>query len=70
MRHLREDFPDREEVFYRFAGYVFAGFDTDLLMILMDTPSRDAIYSRKKRFRQEVLRSDAPHKEQFILLLT
>lgn len=28
MRHLREDFPDREEVFYRFAGYVFAGFDT------------------------------------------
>ena len=69
IAHLREDFPERDESFYHFAGYIFAGFDTDLLMILMDAPSRDSVYSRKKRLRQEIVRSEVPHKEQFLLLL-
>ena len=70
MEHLRKELPGHGPDYYRFASYVFAGFDKDLLMALTGTRSRDSVYSRKKRLRQDITASDAPHKEQFLQLLT
>ena len=69
MEHLRKELPGHGPDYYRFASFVFAGFDKDLLMALTGTRSRDSVYSRKKRLRQDITASDAPHKEQFLQLL-
>lgn len=69
MEHLRKELPGHGPDYYRFASFVFAGFDKDLLMALTGTRSRDSVYSRKKRLRQDITASEAPHKEQFLQLL-
>ena len=70
MAHFRVEFPGRSEEYYRFAAYMFAGFDKDAVMAFTGIRSRDAIYSRKKRLRQEVGQSNAPHKTQFMHFLS
>ena len=70
MAHFRIEFPGRSEEYYRFAAYMFAGFDKDAVMAFTGIRSRDAIYSRKKRLRQEVGHSNAPHKTQFMHFLS
>ncbi len=69
MLHFRKEFPDCDENFYRFAGYVFAGFDNDLLMILCHTKSRNSVYSRKKRLRQMITGSNVQHRDEYLSLL-
>lgn len=69
MEHLRKELPEHKEDYYRFAGYVFAGFDRDLLMALTGTSSRQSVYARKKRLRQDIVESEVPHKDQFLRLL-
>ena len=69
MANYRKEFPNRTEDHYRFVAYIFAGFDKDTVSAFTGIQSRDAIYSRKKRLRQEIGRSDVPHKAQFLRLL-
>lgn len=69
MARLREEIPNHTEEYYRFAGFVFAGFDNQTLMALTGTRSLDSVYAKKKRLRQDIAASSAPHKEQFQHLL-
>lgn len=69
MVRLREEIPNHTDDYYRFAGFVFAGFDNETLMALTGTRSLDSVYARKKRLRQDIAASDAPHKMQFQQLL-
>ena len=43
MAHFRIEFPGRSEEYYRFAAYMFAGFDKDAVMAFTGIRSRDAI---------------------------
>lgn len=70
MAHFRTEFPGRSEDYYRFAAYLFAGFDKDTVTAFTGIHSRDAIYSRKKRLRQEISNSSVPHKAQFMHFLS
>lgn len=69
MTRLREEIPNHTDEYYRFAGYVFAGFDNETLMALTGTHSLDSVYAKKKRLRQDIASSEAPHKTQFQQLL-
>ena len=69
MSRLREEVPNHTDEYYRFAGFVFAGFDNETLMALTGTRSLDSVYAKKKRLRQDIAASTAPHKEQFQRLL-
>ncbi len=67
MVHYREDFPDREEREYHFVSFVFAGFDATVLKAAFQIPSIPATYERKSRLKENILRSSAKHKEQYLL---
>ena len=66
MMHYRTDFPEREEVDYRFASFVFSGFDASVLKAAFQIPSLPATYERKSRLKESILRSSAKYKEQYL----
>lgn len=67
--HLRTELPNHTEEYYRFAGFVFAGFDNETLMAITGTRSLDSIYAKKKRLRQDIVRSTAIHRGQLLRLV-
>ena len=69
MLHLREEIPNHTPEYYRFAGFVFAGFDNETLMAITNTQSLDSIYAKKRRLRQDIARSEAEHKDLFARLV-
>ena len=66
MTHYRADFPDLSEADYRFASFVFAGFDASVLKAAFQIPSLPATYERKSRLKDMIVRSTAPNKEQYL----
>ena len=69
MIHLRAEHPNHTEDYYRFAGFVFAGFDNETLMAITGTRSLDSIYSKKKRLRQDIAGSPTEHRDQLLQLV-
>lgn len=69
MLHLKKEIPNHTPEYYRFAGFVFAGFDNETLMAITKTQSLDSIYAKKKRLRQDIARSKAEHKDLFARLV-
>ncbi len=69
MMHLKKELPNHTPEYYRFAGFVFAGFDNETLMAITKTQSLDSIYAKKKRLRQDIARSKAEHKGLFARLV-
>lgn len=66
MTHYRADFPDLSDADYRFASFVFAGFDASVLKAAFHIPSIPATYERKSRLKDMVFRSNALNKEQYL----
>lgn len=69
LTNLRVEIPNHTEEYYRFAGFVFAGFDNETLMAITGTKSLDSIYAKKKRLRQDISRSNTEHRDQLLLLV-
>ncbi len=69
MVHLRNEHPNHTEDYYRFAGFVFAGFDNETLMSITGSKSLDSIYAKKRRLKQDILRSDTKHRSLFLHLI-
>lgn len=67
MKHYRAEFPDMEEREYHFVSFVFAGFDASVLKTAFSISTLPATYERKTRLKDAIVRSKAPHKEQFLL---
>lgn len=67
MTHYREDFPNCSEADYRFASFVFAGFDPSVLKVAFQIPSMPATYERKSRLKDSIARSSAKYKNQYLL---
>jgi tetratricopeptide (TPR) repeat protein len=67
MTHYREDFPDCSEKDYRFASFVFAGFDPSVLKAAFQISSMPATYERKSRLKDSIARSSAKFKNQYLL---
>lgn len=65
MRLLRSELPQLGEAELRFLVFVYAGFSSKAISIFMqDTVGN--VYTKKSRLKSLILRSEAPHKQQFI----
>ena len=65
MRLLRSELPLLGEAELRFLVFVYAGFSSKAISIFMqDTVGN--VYTKKSRLKSLILRSEAPHKQQFI----
>ena len=69
MTDFRHDFPNLDEDDYRFASYLFVGFNATLLLMLMDMPSHNSVYARKSRLRKTVSMSTSSNKERYLAWL-
>ena len=70
MTHYREEYPGANESDYLIVCYLFAGFDGSTICTLAGLPSKQAVYSRKSRLRQKIQSGNAPHREQFLRMLS
>lgn len=69
MKKFREDFPSRKESEYRFACYLFVGFDATTLLTILNMPSQGAVYAKKNRLKKMIQQSDSINKELFLSML-
>lgn len=68
MSHFRQAFPGRRLRFYRFASFVFAGFDAATISVLIDDLSKDNVYVEKSRLKSRIQASSSPYKDEFLFL--
>ena len=66
MSKFRQDFPGLDEGDYRFACYLFVGFDATTLMIILKMVSTAAVYVRKNRLKKMIIQSSSLHKESYL----
>lgn len=69
MSHFREAFPERKPRFYRFASYVFAGFEPATISVLISDLSKDNVYVEKSRLKSRIMKLQGSSKEEFLRLL-
>jgi len=68
MEHFRAEHPDHRETYFQTACYLFAGFKTRTIAILLHRDEKD-IYQARWRLKKEVESMPTPHQNDFKLLL-
>ena len=68
MEHFRAEHPDHRETYFQTACYLFAGFKTRTIAILLHREEKD-IYQARWRLKKEVESTPTPHQNDFKLLL-
>lgn len=66
MKHFREDFPNYLEEDYRFVSYVFVGFDSTTLLVVLGMPSQSSVYVKKNRIKNNIKNSSSPRKDLYL----
>ena len=69
MRHFRAEHPNHREPFYRTTCYLFAGFKTRTIALLLDLDEQE-IYRLKWRIKNAVEQAKTSHQKDFLTLLT
>lgn len=67
---FKKDFPNLTEKDYMFFCFSVVGFDASAISVLMDLPSKGAVYTRKFRLKQEVIKSEISNKNEYLESLT
>ena len=70
MTHFREAFPKRKPRFYQLVGFLFAGFATSTICIIIPEYKKENIHVERFRLKKMIRESDSPYKEQFLNLLS
>lgn len=68
MRHLRREHPNHREPFYQTACYIFAGFKSRTIALILNQ-DKQKIYKTKSLLRKEVEMKSTPHQKEFLLFL-
>lgn len=66
MKYFREDFPNYLEDDYRFVSYVFVGFDSTTLLVVLGMPSQSSVYVKKNRIKNTIKNSSSPRKDLYL----
>ena len=69
MKHFRAEHPNHREPFYRTTCYLFAGFKTRTIALLLDLDEQE-IYRLKWRIKNAVEQAKTSHQKDFLTLLT
>ena len=70
MIHFRESFPGKKERYYRLVSFLFAGFSTTTICVIIASYNKHNIYVEKSRLKQMICASDSSYKEQFLQMLS
>ena len=66
MTHFREAFPKKKQRYYQLVSYIFAGFSTTTICIMIPSYNKHNVHVEKSRLRQMIQDTDSPYKEQFL----
>jgi tetratricopeptide (TPR) repeat protein len=69
MKHFRAEHPNHREPFYRTTCYLFAGFKTRTIALLLELEEQE-IYRLKWRIKKAVEQAKTSHQKDFLTLLT
>ena len=70
MTHFREAFPKRKQRYYQLVSYIFAGFSTTTICIMIPSYNKHNVHVEKSRLKQMIQDTDSPYKEQFLRMLS
>ncbi len=70
MTHFREAFPKRKQRYYQLVSYIFAGFSTTTICIIIPSYNKHNVHVEKSRLKQMIQDTDSPYKEQFLQMLS
>ena len=70
MIHFREAFPKRSPRYYQLVSFLFAGFSTATICIIIPEYKKQDIYVHRFRLKKQIHESSTPYKEQFMNLLS
>ena len=68
MDHFRTEHPNHREQFFQTSCYLFAGFKTRTIALLLHLDEQD-VYQLKWRMKKEIENKETPHKSDFMILL-
>ncbi len=68
MEHFRLEYPGHREQFFQTACYLFAGFKTRTIALLLHIGEQD-VYQVRWRLRKEIESTPSPHRNDFLILL-
>lgn len=67
---FKRDFPELTDTQYRLAAYLFVGFSTESIAIIMDKTTPNAVFSAKKRLKHSISKYANPDvANQYLLSL-
>ena len=69
MAHFREDFPKKKPRYYQFVSFLFAGFNTTTICIIIPSYNKHNVHVEKSRLKQLIKDSESPNKDQYLQLL-
>lgn len=70
MTHFREAFPKRKQRYYQLVSYIFAGFSTTTICIMIPSYNKHNVHVEKSRLKQMIQDTNSPYKEQFLRMLS
>ena len=68
MKHFRQEHPNHREPFYQTACYLFAGFKSRTIALILNQDEQNT-YKTKSLLRKEIEAKTTPHQKEFLLLL-
>ncbi len=68
MKHFRQEHPNHREPFYQTACYLFAGFKSRTIALILNQDEQNT-YKTKSLLRKEIETEATPHQKEFLLLL-
>ena len=69
MTCFRADFKDWEERDIRLFSCFVAQFDTALILMIFDFPSKDAVYMKKQRMKSKIKKGSSGEVDRYLLFL-
>ncbi len=69
MAHFREDFPKKKPRYYQLVSFLFAGFNTTTICIIIPSYNKHNVHVEKSRLKQLIKDSESPNKDQYLQLL-
>lgn len=70
MTHFREAFPKRKQRYYQLVSYIFAGFSTTTICIMIPSYNKHNVHVEKSRLKQMIQDTNSLYKEQFLRMLS
>ena len=69
VKNIREDFSEMSDSDYLLFCFSIVGFDASTISVLLDLPSKGAVYTRKYRLKQVIDQSSVPNKKEYLRYL-